>query len=250
MTMTSKIVGPGLASDTPMGVDKTHGAARFSLRPPETGIYGSYRMSLLSGVIAAGIAANSPVWEMRWGGASVIAIVRKLRIQAVVSTTPFAAGAADSSFSLFKAQGFSALDTTGASVAAFTVGKTGVNAGSRMAASQLSGDSTALRTAQGGIAISNTAAMSGGTKTLDTQAIATVINRIIGAAAAETIITPEPAPYLIDPAECPVIQPIELSQNEGLVLRADAITATGTWRLAVDVAWDEIDPARYFSIFA
>ena len=63
----------------------------------------------------------------------------------------------------------------------------------------------------------------------------------------ETIITPEPAPYLIDPAESPTMNPQVLNLNEGLVLMADAITATGTWRLMVDIAWDEVDPARYYA---
>lgn len=243
-----RITGSGIYENVFAQVDKTHAALRASLRPPETGVYGSYRCSLLSGVVGAGIAANSPVWEMRWGQASVIAIVRKLRFQAVASTTAFSATAADSSFSLFRAQAFTAMDTTGATIASFATSKTGANA-TRMAPTQFASDATATRTANGGIAIANTAAMSAGTKTLDGAAIATVINRILASGAAETIITPEPAPYLIDPAECPVIAPVELSLNEGLVMRADAITATGTWRLAVDVAWDEVDPARYMGIY-
>ena len=100
-------------------------------------------------------------------------------------------------------------------------------------------------TSNGGIIISNTTALSGGTRTNDDNAISLVLNRIVSSGAAETIITPEPAPYLIDPSET-THSPIELSLNEGLVLMADAITATGTWRLMVNVEWDEVDPARYF----
>ncbi len=241
-----RLFGFGLNDNVIAQVDKTHAALRASLRPPEIGVYGSYRLSMVSGVIGAGITGNSACWEMRWGQSSVIAIVRKVRIQATASTTAFAATAADSSFSLYRAQGFSAIDATGATLAAFTKGKTATSA-TRMAASQLANDTSSTRTGAGGIAISNTAAMTGGSRTNDDQPISKVINRIIASAAAETIITPEPPPYLIDPAECPVIQPIELSANEGLVLMADAITGTGTWRLAVDVAWDEVDPARYFN---
>jgi hypothetical protein len=242
------ILGYGIFDKVAAQVDKTHAALRTSLRPPEAGVYGSYRCTLISGVIAAGIAGNSPVWEMRWGQNDIIAIVRKLRIQAVASTTAFAATAADSSFSLFRAQGFTAIDGTGATFAAFTKAKAQAVA-TRMATSQFAGDSATNRTVQGGIAIANTGAMSGGTRTNDDNAIAKVINRIVASAAAETILTPEPAPYLIDPAECPTIPPPELSMNEGLVLMADAITGTGTWRLMVEVCWDEVDPARYFSLF-
>jgi hypothetical protein len=242
-----QIVGYGVYDNAIAQVDKTHAALRTSLRPPEAGVFGSYRTAMQSGVIAGSIAANSPVWEMRWGQNSVIAIVRKLRIQAVVSTTAFAA-VADSSFSLFRAQAFSAMDGTGATFAAYTKAKAQASA-TRMASSQFAGDSSTNRTNQGGIAIANTGAMSAGTKTNDDSAINKVINRVIASAAAESIITPEPAPYLIDPAECAVIPPVELSLNEGLVLQIDAIGITGTWRLGVEVCWDEVDPARYFGMF-
>src|SRR5712691_6607363 len=112
-----KILGFGIFENVQAQVDKTYAALRATLRPPETGIYGSYRCSLLSGTIAAGIAASAAVWEMRWGQSSVIAVVRKLRIQAVADTTAFTATAADSSFSLFRAQGFTAMDGTGATFA-------------------------------------------------------------------------------------------------------------------------------------
>lgn len=243
--MKTTLSGYGLNAEVMAQIDPGHRAVRASLRPPELGVGGSYRLSMVSGVIAAGIAGSSPVWEMRWGSSNLIAIVRKLRIQAVVAATAFNATAADSSFSLFRAQGFSAMDTTGATVAAWTKGKAQTSA-TRMPASLLAGDTSTLRNGAGGIAISNAAAMSAGTKVLDDNAIARVLNRIVASAAAETIITPEPPPYLIDPAEAAMVAPMELWANEGLVLIADAITATGTWRLAVDVAWDEVDPAKYF----
>lgn len=243
-----RLAGWGFYENVLAQVDKSHAALRTTLRPPETGVYGSYRLSLESGVIAAGIAANSPVWEMRWGQSSVIAIIRKLQMQAVVSTTAFASTAADSSFALYRAQGFTTIDATGATLAAFTPAKSQANA-TRMSSSQFSSDSSSTRTAQGGIGISSTAAMSGGTKTLDANPIHIIVGRILASAAAETIITPEPPPYLIDPSESPVIPPIELSANEGLILVAVAITGTGTWRLKVDVAWDEVDPSRYFGMF-
>jgi hypothetical protein len=245
--MQTKITGSGLYDAIVAQVDPTHRALRTSLRPNETGVYGSYRLSMRSGVIGAGITANLPVWEFRWGSSGAIAIIRKLKMQAIASTTAFAATAADSSFSLYRAQGFTALDTTGATVAAFTKGKAQTSA-TRMASTLLAGDTTATRTGAGGIAISNTAAMSGGTKILDDNPIAVVLNRILASAAAETIISPEFDPYLIDPSEAAAVPPIELNLSEGLVLQADAITATGTWRLKVDVAWDEIDPARYFAL--
>lgn len=246
-----RINGYGLNDNVQAQVERTHAALRTSIRPPEVGIYGSYRKSLRSGVIAAGLVGPLPVWEMRWGASGVMAIIRSLKIQAVASSTAFAATAADSSFSLYRAQGFSAMDTTNGTAGAFTVGKTGANA-TRFAASQFAGDANALRSAQGGIVILATSAsgLTGGTKALDTDPIAIVLNQILASAAAMTSITPVPAPYLIDPAKGPGLQPIELAQNEGLVLNCDLITVTGTWRLMVDVEWDEVDPARYFGLYA
>lgn len=245
---TTLIRGFGVNDEIKMQVDSIHKASRVSLRPPDPGAYGSYRKSLKSGVIAAGLAGPLPVWEFRWGRSDVVAIIRALRIQAVVSTTAMAATAADSSFSLFRVSSFSALDTTGATLGAFTINKTGALS-TRFPPSQFAGDATALKTGNGGIAILNTAAtgLTGGTRTNDTDPIAIVMNRIAATAAAETIITPEPAPYLIDPSITTGLQPMEFYGSEGLVLMADAITATGTWRLMVDCQWDEFDSSRYFS---
>lgn len=245
--MKYQIFGLGNNENVGQQIDRTHAASRVSIRPPEVGVFGSYRIALRTGVVAAGMSGPLPIWEMRWGSSSVVAIVRKLRIQAVVSTTAFNATAADSSFSLFRAQGFSALDGTNGTLAAFTKNKA-YAVSTRMSNSQFAGDTSTNRVNQGGIVILNTSAsgLTGGTKTADDQPIAQVLNRIVASAAAETIITPEPAPYLIDPAEGPLANPIELNMNEGLVLTADAITATGTWRAMVDIAWDEVDPKYYY----
>ena len=246
----SSIRGTGTFSSVEAQVDPTHRALRTSLRPNEVGVYGTYRKALKSGIIAAGLTGPLPVWEMRWGQSAIIAIVHSLKLQAVVSATAFNATAADSSFSLYRAQGFSALDGTNGTYGLFTVGKTGALS-TRFPASQFAADTTALRPAQGGIVILNTSAsgLTGGTKTNDTDPIAIVKNRIVGAAAAETVITPDPYAPLIDPTLTPAIQPLELTINEGLVITIDAVTATGTWGIAVEVIWSEVDPARYFGIY-
>src|SRR5438132_1722096 len=108
--MDLQLTGCGIYESTEAQVDPVHRALRVSLRPPESGqmggVLGSYRKVLRSGVMAAGIAANQPVWECRWGVSNLMCVPRLLRIQAVVSATAFAATAADSSFSLYRAQGF------------------------------------------------------------------------------------------------------------------------------------------------
>jgi hypothetical protein len=244
--MDVTVVGVQLNDNINQQVDPTHKAARVAIRPVETTVYGSYRKALKSGVIAAGLSGPLPIWEMRWGQSSVIAIVRKLKFQAVVSATAFNATAADSSFSLYRAQGFSAMDGTNGTFAAFTKNKASATA-TRMNNTQLAGDTSANRINQGGIVILNTSAsgLTGGTKILDDDPFHLVLGKIAASAAAETTITPDPFVNLIDPAEAGR-NPTELSMNEGLVLQCDSITATGTWRFVVEVEWDEVDPQRYF----
>lgn len=244
----TNLVGAGTNAGIQQQVDKTHQAARVSIRPPEVGIYGSYAKALKSGVIAAGMTGPLPVWEFRWGRSDVLGIIRSLRIQASVSTTAFNATAADSSFSLYRAQGFTAMDTTNGTLAAYTKSKAGA-LGTMFTASSFAADATATRTGNGGIVILNTSAsgLTGGTRTNDDDPIKITSNRIVASAAAETIITPEPAPYMIDPDRGPALTPHIFDANEGLVLMADAITATGTWRLIVEVEWDEIKRETWLS---
>lgn len=243
----TNLVGAGSNIGVQQQVDPTHKAARTSIRPAEQGLYGTYRKSLKSGVIAAGLTGPLPVWEMRWGTIGSMAIIRSLKIQAVTSTTAFNAIAADSSFSLYRAQGFTAMDTTNGTLGSFAIAR----AGSMYTQSQSSlfaGDATATRTGSGGIVILNTSAsgLTGGTKTNDTDPIAITLNRIVAAAAAETAITPDPFAYMIDPTKSPGLNAQILQANEGLVLTIDLITATGTWKLAVEVEWEEYEIKSYW----
>lgn len=237
--------GVGQYAGYDVQVDPRDRAARTSLRPPAVGIGGSFRKSLRSGVVAAGLTGALPIWEMRWGNPTLIAIVRKVRFHALVSSTAFTSTAADSSFSFYRAQGFSALDGTNGTYAGFTKPFSGC-VSTKLSSSQFSGDTTALRPNNGGIVILNTSAsgLTGGTKILDDDPLSVILNPLVASAAAETsLITPT---YLIDPAEGPTLNPQELRYNEGLVLNCDAISATGTWRFSVEVCWDEVDPGRYY----
>lgn len=246
--MSIKIAGSNRFGDTEMQVDPKHGAARINIRPQDNGLMGTYKKALKTGVVAAGLSGPLPIWEFRWGNSTVISIIRSVKLQAVVSTTAFNATAADSSFSLFITRGFTAIDGTNGTFAAWTDTQSG-SLSYRFPNSQLAQDSSTNRVNQGGIVILNTSAsgLTGGTKNTDDDPMAQCLNRIVGAAAAETIITPDPYVYLIDPSLGPGIQPLELSSNMGLTLTVDAVTATGTWKAMVEVVWDEYDPTLYFA---
>jgi len=205
------------ASSTIAEVESATRAIRTMTRPPDPGALGSYKLAAKSGLMAAGLAANSPIFSFRYSGAN-LALVRRIVMSAGVNTTAFALGIAD--FDLFIARTFTASDTggTGASIATPN-GK--------------------LRTsfAATGLAdfrIASTAALTPGTRTLDAQQIESM-RRSISAATSQDIINPMTDFFREQPGE----QPLVLATNEGFVIQA-SVPATGTWNFSVGVAWDEL----------
>jgi hypothetical protein len=230
--------GYGMNDNVQQQIDRMHAAARVSIRPPEKGVYGSYSLSMRSGLVAAGMAGPLAIWELRWPSLAVNALVRRVRISAAAATL-FTAG--EFGFSLFRATGFSVLDTTGAAAAITLLGKSQARS-SRFAASQLQSTTQAF-------AILNTAntGLTGGTKTLDNNPLGGVSAGVPVTAGTGNTWIVAPGTKLLE-ADGVVSEPSELQLNEGLVIRAEAVPATGTWTFTVDVDWDEIDPARYFAI--
>lgn len=230
--MAQTIKGTGVFGDREAQVDPTHRALRTSLRPREVGVFGSYSLALQSGVIAAGMAAASPIFEFRWTSSSVIALVTKIGLSAVNDGTAFAVTNTSCLFDVVRATAFTATDATGSQNVVFT-GKAGARA-TRFAPSQIQQTTTT------NIVISNTGALSAGAKTLDSNAIGEHAGTGLGAGTGILALC-----RLWDPLEAGK-GPIELAINEGLVVRA-TVAATGTWRFCVDIDWDEVDPARYFA---
>lgn len=229
MTVT-RIVGHGINDEVPTQVDGMHRALRASLRPPELGVFGSYRLALNTGAMAAGLAAASPIFEIRWVSNTPIMLLRRVTLMAYVAGTGFTAGQV--LFNLFRATNFTALDSTGGATVTFK-GKDNVKA-SRLQASQLQ--------SAGGIALANTGALSGGTKTLDDNPFASYSMQI--GTGTQLKLIDESTP-LYD-ARSESNQPEEFWNNEGFVIAA-TVPATGVWGpAAITVEWDEIDPARYF----
>ena len=79
---------------TVAAVDGTnYRSMRTTLRPLDHGALGSYRLSLLSGTMAAGLAANSEVFQFRWSDATRICVVTSIIWDGLSgSATAFAAG--------------------------------------------------------------------------------------------------------------------------------------------------------------
>jgi hypothetical protein len=216
--MGSQIVGTN--GTTVQEVDTNTHAAHVTLRAEDYGSLGAYSLASGNGAsaMAAGIAANSPIFSFRWGNASNLALVKRVLLSMGCGATAFAAGAA--TFNLVAARSFSASDTGGTSILP-------------------SGNQGKLRTSGMGTTlltdarISATAALSAGTRTLDANALATAVQGV-PAVAGQQILAPYP---LLD--QRPGEHPFVLAQNEGFVITC-TVPATGVWFFGVKVDWLEI----------
>jgi hypothetical protein len=187
-----------------------------SAYPLDYGTGGMYQHCGKSGIMAAGLAANAPIYAFHWPG-SLLALVRRVRISAWTLGTAFTAGLA--TFDLYAARGFT-VQYGGGNVA------------------NLAADAGQLRTSMAPslaeIMWSATVALTPGTRTLDPDPLdsRTVTAPTTGnapfAAGALTLFEKQQGEH-----------PLMLVQNEGFVIRA-SVPATGTWSFAVTTEWDEI----------
>jgi hypothetical protein len=189
--------------------------------PFEYGANGHYRKSLLSGTMAAGLTANSEVWQFRWSDATRLGVITKVILDGLAgSATAFTAG-------------FGKIDVLQAR--SFTASGSGGTAGT------LTGNNSKTRTSMGttlvgDIRIASTAALGAGTKTNDTDPMSQfsfTVGTVVSATYAQQVL-------LIDNDAAHGQHPIVLVQNEGLAMRA-TLPATGTWQFGVSCCWAEVD---------
>lgn len=194
-------------------------ALRVEPRPLEIGSLGTYRMSVISGTMAAGLAADSEVVQFRWTDATRLAVVHAFILDGMGGTsTAFTAGLA--SFRLFVARAFTAAGTGGGTAT-------------------ITGNNNKLRSSMGTtllgeIRTATTAALTAGTKTLDAQPIAQYAFSVGTTASVQYV---EQVRLLDSGAEN--THPVVLAQDEGLVLRA-TVPATGTWQFGATICWSEV----------
>jgi hypothetical protein len=205
------------------GVDAEVGAGNLALRvqqmPVEFGSLGIYKKSLLSGTMAAGLAGNAVVYSWRWGDATRLGVVQKVTLDGLSgSATAFTAG-------------FGKVDMMiGRS---FTASNTGGTAGT------LTGNNSKLRTGMGttlltDVRIASTAALAGGTVTLDTDPVGQIsltFGVVVSVQYANTTI--------LFGEDVGPEHPLVFAQNEGFQLRA-TVPATGTWQFGVSCRWAEV----------
>lgn len=206
-------------------------ALRASLRPTDTGALGAYRVSVTTGTLPAALAANAVVFSARWGDATRFAVITTLRAR-FMPLTPFTAATLTdhTSFDAVIGRSFSASHTGG----------TGLT---------LTGNSAKMRASMGSslftdVRIATTAALGGGTVTLDPHPFCQSLrkgNRVNPAAATEETIMPATdgleVGFSVSDGESPII----LATNEGIVIRNRTVwPAAGTGILKVEMAWSEV----------
>jgi hypothetical protein len=193
-------------------------AARVVSYPQDPLTLGYYAIGIDNGttVMTAGLAANSPIVAFRWGNAN-LCLIRSIKF-GLDSTTAFAAGRLD--IAAFIARSFTVSDTGGT-----TATLTGNNAKKRTSFG------TTLLTE---LRFSQTATLTAGTRTLDTQPFAR-INAINLTATGTTVIQPNTTIWQRDSSD---EYPIVLAQNEGIVIQA-TVPATGTWFYSCNIEWME-----------
>jgi len=199
-------------SGTTAEVDATFRTQRVSLRAAE--LIGYYSVAGASGALT-GVAANGPVFSFRNTGANLMCI-RNVRI-GFVTTTAFTA-AQGLSYSLLRANSFTASDTGGTSL--FVAGGNK----HRNAFTNI--------TSAPDIRISSTAALTAGTRTLETVSMA------IAGGSSTGVGTSMPITDLHenDAGDYPLV----LAQNEGfIVTNLIAMGAAGVIQLQVGVEFFE-----------
>lgn len=196
-------------------------------KPDPYGTLGHYQFCGMTGAIAAAMAANGELLQMRWVDATRFCVIKKVTLTGMRATTAFAAGAID--LKVTKATGWT-VDGGGGSPVTVT------------------GQELRLRSSMGltlfssGFRIATTGALTGGTKTLNTNdfgCIATHSSAGVGAATPiiGSIYLPMTEIYEQDQADGE--HPIVLAQNEGIVVRA-TVPGTGVWNLGMTVKWSEV----------
>lgn len=195
--------------------------------PVSYGSGGWYRIGATSGTMAAALGANSEIFQFRYvTAASRIALVYKVSVSAGANVAATAAGLA--AFRMTAARSWTAAGSGGARI---TLTGDNVNLRTSMATSEVND-----------AGISTTAALTAGTKTLDTTDIgACSIGIGTGALTVAANMNLLEQTALFD-ADGEGQHPLVLANQEGFVLRsgANAWPATMTWSFSVNVMWAEV----------
>jgi len=194
-------------------------AQKIIVRPNDIGALGSYAFLATTGTMAAGLAADSPIFSFRWGtDTGTLALIKEIRIAMNSLGTGFTAGIGK--FQAFIARAFSASDSAGAAITLT----------SNQAKKRVSFGSSLVTDAR----ISTTATLTAGTRTKDTLPFAGLHFAV--PVTTNFVILPTAGLWLPNHGgEWPIV----LDHDEGIVIQA-TVPATGTWNGLIQIVWDEI----------
>jgi hypothetical protein len=181
---------------------------------PEQGDH--FAIGCQSGILAAGLSADTEVLQMRWTNTDWIALIDEILFSFANLGTAFAAGGCF--FDLTRAISFSVAGTGGTA-------QTLTAPNAKVDSSQVN----ATKFAE--IRMATTAALGAGTKTLDAHPLSSIAVGVPNVAG-----TPGLQNARLWPRSG---HPIVLRANEGLVVRND-VPATGTWYCAFMIKWREV----------
>lgn len=210
----------GAASGIGQEVETNTRAARAVLRPIDVGVLGSYSACVQSGIMAAGLAGNSPIVAFLWKptvAPTSLCLIRRIKMSAWNLGTAFTAG--NWLFNFFMARAFTVQDTGGGAATLTTN-----NAKLR----------TTMALTQAAIQVSATATLSAGTRTKDANPFRTLAGGIPNTAFSPMLADTEI--FRQQPGEWPIVL---ASTGEGFVIEA-TVAATGTWTFGVTIDWDEV----------
>jgi hypothetical protein len=209
------LIQSGASSTTVMTVDPTNLAARVTLRPNES--TGSYRGSLVSGIIAASTAAGI-LYTFKYTGTGVC-IIRSVQIGEQVTTAYTQGGVR---FGLYIVRSSFTQGTTNGTQTTFSVNK----------------KRTSQATPNASSVICTTTGITGDTVGAEDSV---AYNHILLNMPALISTTPlDGLRDFINPYNASSY-PIVLAQNEGFRIKNDtAFPATGSGNLVVAVEWEEV----------
>lgn len=196
------------------------------VRSSGVGALGEYAIAESTGAIAAGAAADSPIFYARNTHATNLAVIKEISIDGMYATTAFAAGGI--ALEAFIARGFTAENGTPGGTA-LTITGNNANLRTSMAAIGL-----------GVVRISSTAALAAPTWTLDAQPIGRIHTHSSGGVGSATpiigsIYLPKTELFKADGSQYPIV----LAQNEGIAVLA-TVPGTGVWLAGIRLKWAEL----------
>lgn len=198
-----------------------------TLYPVDYGYLGCRQYTAKSGIMAAGLAAASPIFSTFNQNQAIQHIIRRMTFNAWTLGVGFPSNSLVN-FELYFARSYNVVDT-GGNVANFT------------------NHNASLASFMGGIATtitySTTGALTVGTRTLDFAPI-TAINAVAP--------TTTNTPFFGNgfPLGAPLFDkqgsnhPIVTGLNEGIIVNA-TVPGTGTWAYAMTIEWDEVPSQNY-----